>query len=294
MSNNTTSSKFLLQFKRYLIILIGTVLVAISVNVIYEPMGLVTGGVSGLAIVVKELTKGWFNGGIPLWLFTVVSNVILFAISAKIKGLRFLISSTFGTIAFIVALMVIPVYDIQTDDYLLAAILGGAIGGIGIGLVFMVHASTGGTDLLASVIHSSKKHISIPQILYFIDGTIIILGAAVFGLGNALYAIIAVFITTKVSDGILEGLKFAKMAYIISDHNEEIAETILNQIGRGVTGIKAMGKYSNTEREMIFCVVSKKEIIEIIDIAKKIDPKSFVIISDVREVMGEGFIEYRQ
>jgi uncharacterized membrane-anchored protein YitT (DUF2179 family) len=113
-------------------------------------------------------------------------------------------------------------------------------------------------------------------------------------LGNALYATIAVFITAKVSDGILEGLKFAKMAYIISDDYLRIADAIMHQMDRGVTGINATGMYSSRDKKMLFCVVSKNEIVKIIEIAQKIDPKSFVIVSDVREVMGEGFIEYRQ
>ncbi|MHB8132162.1 MAG: YitT family protein, partial [Mobilitalea sp.] len=179
-------------------------------------------------------------------------------------------------------------------DYLLASILGGAIGGVGMGMVFSVQASTGGTDLLATLIHHHNRHISIPQILIFIDGVIILLGAVVFGLGNALYATIAVFITAKISDSILEGLKFAKMAYIISDDYAQIAAAIMHHMDRGVTGVSATGMYSSKDRKMLFCVVSKKEIVRIIEIAQKIDPKSFVIVSDVREVMGEGFIEYRQ
>lgn len=291
---NKLKNRNLVFLRKYSVILLGSVLMAVSVNFIYEPMGLVTGGVSGLAIVVKYLTESIVKGGIPIWLFTIICNIPLYLISAKVKGLKFLISAAFGTVAFILALMVIPVYDMKLEDYLLAAILGGVIGGIGIGLVFSVQASTGGTDLLASVIHTNKSYISIPQILTFIDGFIIFAGAVTFGLGNALYAIIAVFITSKVSDGILEGLKFAKMAYVISDHYTEIADSIMSQLNRGVTGVSATGMYSNKERKMLFCVVSKKEIVKIIEIAHKIDRNSFVIISDVREVMGEGFIEYRQ
>lgn len=283
-----------LFFKKYITILVGAILMAVSINVIYEPMGLVTGGLSGLAIVVKYLTENTISGGIPIWLFTMVCNIPLYLLSAKMKGVKFLFSTIYGTVAFIIALIIIPIYDLKIDDYLLGAILGGVIGGVGIGLVFSAQASTGGTDLLANVIHATKKHISIPQILNYVDGFVILIGAIVFGLGNALYATIAVFITSKISDSILEGLKFAKMAYIISDQYKEIADAIMHQIGRGVTGVSATGMYSSQDKKMLFCVVSKKEIVKIIEIAQKIDTKSFVIISDVREVMGEGFIEYRQ
>ncbi|MBB2184211.1 YitT family protein [Lachnospiraceae bacterium MD1] len=284
----------ILILRKYLIIIVGAILMAVSVNLIFEPMELVTGGVSGLAIVVKHLTKNIIEGGFPLWLFTILCNVPLFLLAIKIMGKNFVVSALFGTIAFVLALMVIPIYDLKLDDYLLASILGGAIGGAGIGLIFSVQASTGGTDLIATLFHYYKRHITVPQILIIIDGIIIVIGAIVFGLGNALYAIIAVYINGKVSDGIVEGLKYAKMAYIISDHYTQIADSILHNLDRGVTGLSATGMYSNKERKMLFCVVSKKEIVKIIAISKKIDPSAFVIISDVREVMGEGFIEYRQ
>ncbi len=294
MATRKVYNKKIIMLRKYMMISIGAFLMALAVNLIFEPMGLVTGGVSGLAIVVKQLTMGILPGGFPIWLFTVCTNIPLFLLSMKSGGFRFLFTTLFGTVIFTLALAVIPIHDLKLDDYLLASILGGAVSGVGIGLVFSVQASTGGTDLLATLLHFKNKHISVPQILIFIDGTIIFIGALVFGLGNALYALIAVFITTKVSDNFLEGLKFSKMAYIISDDYAEIAHAIMHHMDRGVTGVNATGMYSNKDKKMLFCVVSKKEIVKIVEIAQKIDPKSFVIVSDVREVMGEGFIEYRQ
>ncbi|NLK74023.1 MAG: YitT family protein [Clostridiales bacterium] len=275
-------------------IIIGAALMALSVNLVYEPLDMVTGGVSGLAIVVKRLTERFINGGIPIWLFNIMCNVPLFIATILIKGKKFLFTTFVGTSSYILALYLIPIFNFNFDDILLASICGGVLGGVGLGLVFSESSSTGGTDLLASLIQGYKKHLSVPQILNVIDALIIVAGALVFGLGNALYAIIAVYITSKISDNILEGLKFAKAAYIISDMYDQIANEIMHQLDRGVTGVYAQGMYSNQERKMLFCVVSKKEIVKIIEIAQKIDPRSFVIISDVREVMGEGFIEYRQ
>lgn len=287
-------NKKMLQLRKYFIIIIGAILMALSVNLVYEPIGMVTGGFSGLGIVVKKLTGNLVKGGIPVYLFNLVCNIPLFLVSIKMKGKKFVFSALIGTISYILALRVIPIYDLKFQDSLLASIFGGVIGGAGIGLVFSASASTGGTDMLATLVHLYKQYITIPQILTYIDGIIIFIGALTFGIGNALYTIIAVFITAKVSDGILEGLKFAKMAYIISDEYEVIAQAILNTLNRGVTGLSAKGMYSNQDRKMLFCVVSKKEIVKIIEITQRIDPKSFVIVSDVREVMGEGFIEYRQ
>jgi uncharacterized membrane-anchored protein YitT (DUF2179 family) len=294
MENKKFVNKKILLLRKQMIIFVGAFLLAISVNLVYEPLGLVTGGISGLAIVVKRLSQPFIEGGIPIWLFNMICNIPLFLAAILVKGKKFIVNTFLGTVFYILWLYIIPIYDLKFEDTLLASICGGVIGGIGMGMIFSASASTGGTDLVAMVVQHYKKHISAPQILSFIDGAIILIGALVFGLGNALYAVIAVFITAKVSDGILEGLKFAKMAFIISDEYDKIAHAILHDMDRGVTGLDATGMYSNRDKKMLFCVVSKKEIVRIIEIAQKIDPKSFVIISDAREVMGEGFIEYRQ
>ncbi|NLJ95896.1 MAG: YitT family protein [Clostridiales bacterium] len=292
MSIRRIKNKKLLAIKKYLIIIIGSFLMALAINLIYEPLGLVTGGLTGLAIVVKELTGFIREGGIPVWLFTVICNIPLFVVAIKILGFRTMINVALGTISLIIALFIIPIVDFQFEDLLLASVVGGTLTGVGLGMVFSASSSTGGTDLLASIIHKFKRYLSVPHILIFIDGAIVILGALVFGLGNALYAIISIYLSSKVSDGILEGLKFAKMAYIISDEYEKIASEIMTNLDRGVTGLNSTGMYSNKDRKMLFCVVSKKEIVKITEIAKKIDPNSFIIVNDVREVMGEGFIEY--
>lgn len=290
--NKSNKKSYLI--KKYLIILAGAVLMALAINLIFEPMELVTGGVSGLAIVIKHLTLTLVEGGVPLWLSNIFFNVPLFILAIWLMGKDYIVPVVAGTIFLTLALYVIPLVDIQLEDKLLGSLFGGALTGVGIGMIFSVSASTGGTDLLAMLIHDKKKHISAPRLLYFIDGAIILVGALVFGISNAMYAIIAVYIATKFSDGILEGLKFAKMAYIISDEYEAIAHEILTGMDRGVTGIYARGMYSQADKKMLFCVVSKQEIIKITEIAQKIDPDSFIIVSDVREVMGEGFIEYRQ
>ncbi len=281
-------------FKHYLLIIVGTLLMAVSVNFVYEPIKMVTGGVSGLAIIIKDISSILIEGGIPIWVSNILLNIPLFLGALLVKGRTFLHNTLFATVSFSVALAVVPTLNIIYDDYLLASVFGGVIGGAGLGLVLVTQSSTGGTDLLSMLIHKYKPYYTVPQILTVIDGLIVIAGAISFGLNKALYAIIAVYITAKVSDGILEGLKFAKMAYVISDKYEDIAKLILTDLDRGVTGISATGMYSNKEKKMLFCVVSKKQIIQLTEIVAKIDPRAFVIVSDAREVMGEGFREYRQ
>ena len=180
------------------------------------------------------------------------------------------------------------------DDIFLTALFGGVISGVGTGLVFMARSTTGGTDLLAAVLQHYLRHFSVAQIMQVLDAAVVLAGAWIFGLQYALYAVIAVFVVAKVTDGILEGMKFSKLAYIISEKPEEIAAAVMKEMERGVTGLNGKGMYSGSPKNVLICVVSKKEIVQVKDIVSKIDNHSFVIVTDAREVLGEGFIEYTQ
>ena len=280
-------------WKDILYIIAGTLLMSIGINLAFDPLGLVCGGVTGLAIVIKHLTLGVIEGGLPVWLSNLLFNGPLFVAALIMKGKKYIVKTMFATIMLSVWVYLVPVYQLF-DDYVLAALFGGVMTGAGIGLVFARMATTGGTDLLSALVHEKVKHFSIPQLLAVVDGAIVVLGAIVFGVENAMYAIAVVYLTSKISDGILQGVKFAKMAHIISDKADEIAEVILTDVDRGATGVDVKGMYSKENKKMLICVVTKKEIVELIDIVHKIDPSAFVIVNDVREVMGEGFIEIRQ
>lgn len=274
-------------------ILLGTLIMTLGINWVQDPMGLVCGGVTGLAIVVKYVTGFVIEGGVPLWLINLLFNGPLFIAAFFMKGWKYIAKTLFATLALSFFLGIIPTFQLF-DDYVLGVLFSAVTTGAGIGLVLSRMATTGGTDLLSALIHEKHRHFTIPQLLAVIDGLIVVLGAVVFGIENAMYAIAVVYVVSKISDGMLEGLKFAKMAHIISDKAEEIAEVILQDVDRGVTGIKVQGMYSKTEKKMLMCVVTKKEIVELMDIVHKIDPSAFVIVNDVREVMGEGFIEITQ
>lgn len=281
------------KVKEYLCIIVGTIMMAAAVNLIYEPMNMVTGGVSGFAIIIKRVT-GALKGGIPIWLTNALVNIPLFVAAYYVKGRLFIKKTLIATLSFTAALYFIPTIPIQVPDFLLAALVGGIITGTGLGFVFIAKTSTGGTDLLGIILQKFFPHYSVAQLLMVIDSAIVLAGAAIFGLNRALYAVIAVFITSKVIDGILEGLHFAKMAYIITSKEEQIEQDILYSLDRGVTQLDAKGVYSGDKRTMLLCVVSTKEIVKLIDIVTENDKSAFVIVSDVREVMGEGFIEYKQ
>lgn len=282
------------MYKGYLRILLGTAIMAFAIKCIYDSVGLVTGGVSGLAIIVKNMGKALTGQEIPLWLTTTVLNIPLFLAAIYIQGLKPVFKTLFATASLSLFLAIVPSFTVVENDLFLAAVFGGLLSGVGFGLVLGGQATTGGTDLLAALIRRRMKQYSVAQLLQVLDGLIVLGGAAVFGLNYALYAMVAVFFVSKVSDMIIEGWKFSKQAFIITDKTEEIAARLLSDLDRGVTSLYARGMYSKQERQVLFCVVSKKEIVRLKELIGEMDPKAFVIVSDVREVLGEGFVELSQ
>ena len=277
-------------YLEYLLIIIGTGLMATAITSCFDAAGMVTGGFSGIAIIVKAGTKGLYGNGVPLWVTNLVLNVPVFILAAKIKGFSFVKKALMGDISLTVWLAVLPAWKLS-EDIFLAALYGGILQGVGIGLVFLGGGTTGGTDLLAAIIQKYMIHYSIAQVMQFVDGAVVVAGMYVFGVERALYAIIAVYLVTKVSDGIIAGLKFSKAVYIITDKPDEVSRMVMEDIDRGITGIRAKGMYSGNDKLMLFCVVGKKELVHLKEMIDEIDPKAFVIVGDAREVHGEGFIE---
>lgn len=277
----------------YLLIFIGTGLMGFAIQCIYDPISLVTGGFTGIAIILKYVTAKAFGKGLPLWLGNLGLNAPVFLIAWKVKGKQFIGRTAFATVMLSAWLFVIPAVDLSMGDYTLAAIFGGGITGVGIGMVFLAKATTGGTDMVAAILQVKLRHYSIAQILQFIDAIVVLVGLYVFGLKPTMYAIVAIIIVSWVSDMLIEGLKFSKAAYIITDKYEQVSKALLNELDRGVTGLDGTGMYTGNKKCILLCVVSKKQIVELKDIVMRIDSNAFVIVSDVREVTGEGFIEYR-
>ena len=275
----------------YCIIIVGVTLLAAGLNMFFIPLDLVTGGVTGLAIIVKKLTQNLVPNGVAPWITNIVINIPLFLLAITIKGKNFGSRSLFATIFLSFALIYTSYIPPATDDMLLGSVFGGVISGAGLGLVFSAYSTTGGTDLAATILQHYMKHISVAQLMFTLDALIIISGYFIFGIEKALYALVAVFITAKVVDAFLEGIHFSKAALIISDHNEEISSKIMNTLSRGVTGLQGNGKFSKMNKEILLCVVSKKEIIKLKEIVREYDKNAFIIVGDVREVLGEGFIE---
>lgn len=283
---NTTNNKW---WMTYLLLTAGTFFMAVGINVIYEPLSMVTGGFSGIGILVKKLTQTARWSGIPVGMTTLLLNIPLFIWGYSQKGKVFVKKTVYAASCFSFFLLIIPTFDIVKQDYLMAALVGGLLNGTGIGLVFSQGASTGGSDLLSVLTAKILLGLSASERLILIDTLIVAAGVFIFGLEIGLYAVVAVFVTGKVSNAILDGLKFAKIAYIISDHPEEISEHILRELGRGLTGLEGQGMYSEKHKMVLMCVVSKKEAVLLKDIVKNADNEAFLILSEAKEVLGEGF-----
>lgn len=275
----------------YVRIIIGTTLLALSITIFFDPLGMVLGGVTGIAIIVKSLTSGLISGGIPIWMTNLVINIPLFFLAILVKGKSFGRKSVFATFYLSFALYFTQGIPLHTNDIILGSIFGGALAGLGLGLVFSALATTGGTDLAASIIQHFLKYVSIAKIMLLLDGAIILSGLFVFGAEKTMYAILSVYISVKVIDALLEGIYFAKAAFIITDHEEQIAQELLVKLERGLTGLNGEGMFTGNPKKVLLCVVSQRQIVELKEIVKKIDPNAFVIVADVREVLGEGFIE---
>lgn len=280
--------------KQFLIMLVGTGLLAFSVKCVYDPAGMVVGGFSGIAILVKEISGRWIDGGIPLGITTFSLNLPLFFVACPIKGRAFVFRTFFATLLVSLWLLILPdVFQVE-KDFVLAALFGGISSGAGIGIVLTTGTTTGGTDMLASLIQRKFPIYTIAQIMAVLDAIIIIAGSFLFGLPMALYAVASVYVAAKISDAIVVGIGYARSVFIVTNQPGEVAQQIFEQIKRGVTGISAQGMYTGKERMLLFCVVAKKQIIRLKECVYEVDPDAFVIITEAKEVNGEGFCHIEQ
>lgn len=273
------------EVKNYLMIMLGITVLAIGINVYYSPQHLVTGGISGLSIILDYV----FN--IPLWLTNIIVNIPLFIIGIKIKGMDFAKRSIFGAAYVSVALWYTSFIPPVQADLLIASVFGGLCVGTGVGLVLRSSGSTGGTDLLAIIIKHHLKKVPINQIMMCIDGMIILVGLFVFGVEKAMYALISIFIVSKVVNTLVEGVNYSKGVHIISEKSDEIAQELMKHLNRGITSINGKGVYTGKSKDILYIICSTEELIDLQRIVKEVDKEAFIIITDVREVVGRGFTE---
>ncbi len=279
------------KYKDYFDIILGSTLFSLSVTWFADPLGLVIGGISGIGIIIKSLSGGL----IPIFVTNLVLNIPLFLISIKQRGFKFIYKSLISVLwmTFILELSTFIKNPLDVSgDIFLTSLMAGIFAGVGLGLVLRAFATSGGTDMLASIVKYIKPHLDISKLLLIIDAVIILLGMSVFGVTHGIYAVLSVYISTKIINIFLDGAHFARGAFILSEKYKEISKEIIEKLDRGNTGINVKGMYSKEDKKMIFVVVEPKESILLQNIVKDIDKKAFMVIFDVRRALGEGFYNF--
>ncbi len=279
------------DFKSYLIITFGIILVAISVEYFFAPNNLAAGGVTGAAIVINAIFPKLSVG-----LLTLIMNVALFAVAFMFIDGNFGVKTIYASLGLSVILWAIekllnPVAI--TNDIMMATIFGTIISAIGMAFVFNENASTGGTDILAKILNKFF-HLDIGKSLLVVDFVITFASALVFGIDLGLYAILSVILLGMLVDRFIEGFNACKSIFIISEKNKEISQFVMNELDRGCTFLKGEGAYTNNETKVLYAVVSRNQFIKLKNYIKKIDHKAFIAVGEVHEVLGEGFKDIKQ
>ncbi|MGI6343779.1 MAG: YitT family protein [Bacillota bacterium] len=268
--------------RQYLGILIGTLITALGLNTLLIPNRIAAGGASGIATILHYLIE--LDPGLTILLI----NVPLLILSGIFMGWKYSWYSILGGLITSGWVTLTSRLAPLTDVPLLGTLYGGVVTGIGMGIVFRSRGSTGGTDVAAQLINHFTGW-PVGQALLVIDGIIVAAAALIFGTELAMYALIAIFVTTRVIDWLQEGFVSVKALLVISDANEAIATAILHDLGRGATFLHGEGGYSRHEKRALLVVVDRSELTAVKELVHRHDERAFVIVVDAREVLGEGF-----
>ena len=266
-------------------ILFGSAVFAIGIQWFYHPATLLSGGVTGIAMIINYILS-WPTGTVMFAL-----NLPLFLIAFKNYGWKFVAYSLLGTFACSLFIDLLALVSVNiTAEPFLASVYGGIITGLGLGIVYAAGATTGGTDIIAKLIREKYPYVNFGTMILFLDAAIIAAYALMFRkYENAMYTVIAVYIAARVIDLVLYGASQSKLCHIISEYSDEIKLAIVEKLNRGVTVLSGKGAYSGQDKQILLCVVKRQQIVEIKKIVKNIDKSAFVIVTDTRDVFGEGF-----
>lgn len=271
-----------LELKNALLILAGLLCSSAAYNLYLIPNNVAAGGFTGIGQLVNSIID------VKVGTVSILLNIPLFLLSMRTLGLRFGIRSLLAMLGLNLFIDYIPLPP-ATNDLLLATVFGGALGGLGFGLILRGSATTGGSDMLASLIHRHFSAIRVSVGIFAVDGLVIFASAFVFDQQAAMYALICTFLMNVVVDVVLEGPNSAHSYFVISDHADAIARRVMDEMERGVTAFDATGMYSGSDKRVLFCVVNRFETMQLRKIIFSIDPNAFVVASKAHEVLGEGF-----
>lgn len=262
----------------------GCFLLAVSINVFLLPNNISAGGISSVGVILFHLFK------IRISITNLIFNAVLFFFGYKNLGRYAVVKTALGTVLLSLFLELSSGFPVYKENQIIAAISGGILTGVGVGLVVKVDASTGGSDFAGLILKKFFGHIPLARLIMIIDCAVVILSGVVFkSFTITFYSVMTLFVSSLITDKLITAGDEAKMIMIISQKKDEIAEQILVKYERGITGIHSVGMYSNSETIMLMCIVAPKELPKYLKMIKEIDKKAFIIIGNVNEVIGEGF-----
>ena len=274
------------KFKEYIIITLGIILVAISVEYFFAPNNIAAGGVTGAAIVINAIMPN-----LSIGIITLVLNVVLFLVAFAFIDGNFGVKTIYSSLGLSILLWIIEKFlnpIAITKDLIMVTVFGTLISAIGMALVFNENASTGGTDILAKILNKFF-HLDIGKSLLVVDFVITFASALVFGIDVALYSMLSVILLGIIVDRLIEGFNICKSVFIISGHNDEISKFVIDTLDRGCTFLNGTGAYTGESNNILYAVVSRNQFIKLKKFIKEIDPQAFITVGEVHEVLGEGF-----
>ena len=269
--------------------ILGTVFMAVGFSVFLVPNNIAAGGFSGLAFILMQIIKELTGGvEIPNGLIYILLNIPIFIISAKSMGKSFLFLAVLGTLSFSFFMEVVHL-AIVIDDAFLAALYGGIMYGIGLGMVVRANSSTGGTDMLGVLLNKANYRITVGGFVVFFDIFVLALNAILFDYLTAMYGMVSIFISGIVCDYITEGPRSVKAVYIISEKYQEISEKIICDLHRGVTGINGEGMFYGNKKKILLTLVARRQMDELNSIVFSIDENAFTFSTNCKDAVGNGF-----
>lgn len=282
----STYYKFKNNIVDFLFIFLGCMIASLGVNLFLSHAKLLSGGATGVALILE------YTAGIPAGVVILIINIPLLILSYKKLDKSFTIYTTIGMLCLSTSLMITKsLTDIMNmeSDLLIFCIYGGVLCGIGYGLVFLRRGSTGGTDIITMLIRKKYSNFNIGSLGFSLNLVIVIIGAIIFGLPQALYTLISLFIQSLVLDKMLKGFNRKKLLLILTRKEREIIEYVIKDLNRGITSLFAEGEYTHDKKKMLYCIVSSHQMIELKSVVHEIDPDAFITIVDISEVRGKGF-----
>ena len=282
--------KYLIKSKNFyvdiLVIIIGSFISSLGVNLFLSNAKLLSGGVTGIALILQYLWE------VPSGITVFLLNIPLFFVSYKYLNKRFTIYTAIGMLSFSTALMITKPLStlVQVDDMLLYCIYGGVLSGIGSGLIFYRNGSTGGTDIITMVIRKKYSNFDIGQVGFAFNLIIVTVSIFIFGLPRALYTLIPMFITSTILDKVLNGFTSKKLLLILTEKEDDIINYVIKDMNRGITALMAEGGYTRDKKRLLYVAVTTSQMISLKTKILRVDPKAFITIIDVSEVKGKGFV----